>query len=201
MKIILASKSAIRKKMFDELGISYEIIVSNADESFKDSYDFYEDQLKDISLRKAETVFSKNLGDCIIVGSDYMVIQGNKTDSTGHILGKIYGKPHSETDAISYLNDFRNGLATCLCGTSIIVYKNNKKEIFQDIASSVISIDDLSDSYIKEYVKNPDVYKTAAGFNLAMKICPFVHLVSGDISTSTGLHIEFVKEILEKYNI
>lgn len=201
MKIILASKSKVRKELMDKLNIPYDIIVSNADESFKASYSCYEDQLKDISLRKAETVFNTNLGDCFIIGSDFMSICGYDLDNNGHILGNIYGKPHSEEDAISYLKDFRGGLCTCLCATSIIVYKNGKKEIFQDVNHSVLSIDNLSDSFIAKYVKNPVVYTVAGGFNPTLDICNFVHFYSGDSSTSTGLHMEFVEKILKKYNL
>ena len=36
MKVILASQSPRRKELMDKLGIEYEIIVSNADETFEE---------------------------------------------------------------------------------------------------------------------------------------------------------------------
>lgn len=206
MEVILASQSSIRKAMFDDLDIPYKVIVSGADESFKEAFDSYEDQLKDISLRKADTVFEAALGecigDCIIVGSDYMVVRGNDTDSEGHVLGDIYGKPHSEAEAKQFLKDFRNGPATCLCGTTVIVYVNGEKKVYQDIDSARLFIEDLSDDFIDNYVKNPAIYKIAAGFNIYFDFCrSFVSLTYGAKSTALGLHMGFVKNILEKYHV
>ena len=59
-EIILASKSAIRKQMLDDIGIPYEVIVSNADET-PDLSKSFEDQLADISMRKAKVIFDKTI--------------------------------------------------------------------------------------------------------------------------------------------
>ena len=58
--IILASKSPFRKEMLEKRKIPFEVIVSNADET-PDESKSYEEQLKDISKRKAMKVLRRNI--------------------------------------------------------------------------------------------------------------------------------------------
>ena len=82
MKVILASKSPRRKELMDLLGIDYEIIVSNADETLEEGMSF-EEQSKRLGYIKAKAVFDETSGDRIVIGSDTMVMKD----------GKLYGKP------------------------------------------------------------------------------------------------------------
>ena len=78
-EIILASKSAIRKQMLDDIGIPYEVIVSNADET-PDLSKSFEDQLADISMRKAKVIFDKTIdrGNRIIVAAEQNIVFNGK---------------------------------------------------------------------------------------------------------------------------
>ena len=76
--IILASKSSIRKQMLEKENIPFEVMVSNADESPNLSKSF-EEQLADISMRKAQVVFEQTVdrGPRIIVAADQNIVFEN----------------------------------------------------------------------------------------------------------------------------
>ena len=83
-KVILASKSSIRKEMLEELNIPFEVVVSDADETPNESLSFG-DQLREISMRKARAVFEATIGqgNRIIVAADQNIV----------FDAKMYGKP------------------------------------------------------------------------------------------------------------
>ena len=74
MKIILASASPRRKELLGYITKNFEVIVSNADESFKEGLTIQE-QSKRIAYLKAKEVFDKTTGDRIIIGSDTLVLK------------------------------------------------------------------------------------------------------------------------------
>lgn len=76
MKLILASASLVRQEMLKRLNLDYTVIVSDANEDFKDGLSFPE-QLKEISMRKVEKVFEEtaSYGNRIIIGGDQMIVK------------------------------------------------------------------------------------------------------------------------------
>ena len=83
-RVILASKSAVRKQQLIDESIPFEVLVSNADES-PDNTKSFKDQLAEIAMRKTQTIFekTKDRGLRLIVGADQNIF----------FDGKMYGKP------------------------------------------------------------------------------------------------------------
>ena len=86
MRIILASQSQIRKELLKQMGLEFEVIVSNADETFEEGLSL-EEQSKRLAYIKAKTVFDETEGDRIVIGSDTMILKDNV----------VYGKPKDNT--------------------------------------------------------------------------------------------------------
>ena len=102
MKIILASESPRRRELLEMMGLKFDIKPSNSDETFKEGLSI-EEQSKRLAHIKAKSVFddTSNEGDRAVIGSDTMVIEGDK----------IYGKPHTREQAIEMLQDL---IITCI---------------------------------------------------------------------------------------
>ena len=102
MKIILASKSGVRKKILDKYNIDSEVVVSNVDE----------DQIKESLLAEKATplIISKNLAE---VKSkkvsnkhpDYLVLGA---DSVISLDNKLINKPKSRKEALDILKELNN---------------------------------------------------------------------------------------------
>lgn len=185
--IILASQSAVRKKMLDDAGFRYEVIVSNADETPDESKTISE-QFKDISMRKAKVIFEQTVsrGKRIIVAAD-----------TNYMFeGKLYGKPKTLEEARSFIkkNAGRNELYA-YTGNAIIYADHGT--IIKTVNTCDISrlrVDNISDNDLDEYFSHTDPLKRAGGMNLID--CPFLHLEEGYASTCIGMTIEHLQELI-----
>ena len=96
MKIILASKSGVRKKILDKYKIDYEVIVSNVDE----------DEVKNSLLYEGAdpTLVSKNLAEIksIKVSSNNPNRLVLGADSVISLENKLINKPRSRDEALRY---------------------------------------------------------------------------------------------------
>ena len=93
MKTILASKSPRRKEILENLGVEFEIIVSEADED-SDEKDPAR-LVRELALRKGRAVADHVKKENIIQNDDIYIISSDTVVATAgenaEILGKIYG--------------------------------------------------------------------------------------------------------------
>ena len=112
MRVILASKSPRRKELMDLLGIDYEIMVSQADETIEEGLTL-EEQSKKLGFIKAKSVFDKTSGDRIVIGSYTLVVKE----------GKLFGKPKDREDAINMINSIKNDKHQVITSIAILIDK------------------------------------------------------------------------------
>ena len=115
MRVILASKSPRRKELMDLLGIDYEIMVSQADETIEEGLTL-EEQSKRLGYVKAKAVFDQTNGDRIVIGSDTLVVKD----------GKLFGKPKDREDAINMINTLKNDKHQVITSIAILVQKDGE---------------------------------------------------------------------------
>lgn len=189
MKVILASKSPRRKELMDLLGIDYEIIVSNADETLEEGMSF-EEQSKRLGYIKAKAVFDETSGDRIVIGSDTMVMKD----------GKLYGKPKDREDAIRMLNELKNDKHQVFTSLGILVQKGEKYEEYIDCDITDVYFSDISEIEIERWVDSGEAYDKAGAYGIqSSKFAVFIDKIDGNYSTVVGLPINKLYNILKKY--
>lgn len=189
MKVILASKSPRRKELMDLLGIDYEIIVSNADETLEEGMSF-EEQSKRLGYIKAKAVFDETSGDRIVIGSDTMVMKD----------GKLYGKPKDREDAIRMLNELKNDKHQVFTSLAILVQKGDKYEEYIDCDTTDVYFSDILEIEIERWVDSGEAYDKAGAYGIqSSKFAVFIDKIDGNYSTVVGLPINKVYNILKKY--
>ena len=136
MKIILASKSGVRKKILDENNINCEVIVSNVDE----------DEIKNSLLAEGADplTISKNLAEIksIKVSSnnpDKLVLGA---DSVISLENKLINKPISREEAMNILKKLNNKKHYLI--SSVCISKNGSM-IWNHTDSSELKMKDLSE--------------------------------------------------------
>lgn len=187
-KIILASKSPFRKKMLEELGIEFEVVVSNADETPDESLSFGE-QLKAISLKKAKAVFEKTIsqGKRVIVAADQNIVFG----------GKMYGKPSTIQEARDLIKSMRGSDEIYAYVGNTIVEADGDQiiQIISNFETARMSMDNVSDEIIEDYLINDTPLQRCGGIHVDN--VEFLHLLEGKLSTARGMTTEYLEEILE----
>ena len=189
MKIILASKSGVRKNILENNKISCNVIPSNIDE----------DQVKEAMLNENATpkLVSKNLAelkankvsekrpDELVLGADSVI----------DLEGKLISKPKTREEAVAILENL-NGKKHQLI-SSVCISKNGSM-IWNYTDASTLTMKKLNLDQIKSYLDNIKdeilyaygVYQIeAGGRSLFSKI-------EGDEDTIMGLPVKQIKEYL-----
>ena len=191
MKIILASKSEVRKKILDDNKIYTTVIPSNVDE----------DEAKESLLNEGATpkLISKNLAEMkankvSIKNPDILVLGA---DSVIDLDGSLISKPKSRDEALSILKRL-NGSKHQLI-SSVCISKNGSM-IWNYTDASSLTMKQLNLDEIKSYlakIKDKELYAygvyqiEADGRSLFAKI-------EGDEDTIMGLPVKQIKEYLSQ---
>ena len=190
--IILASKSAIRKKILEENGISCVVEPANVDE----------DLVKESLLNKGESpqIISKNLAELkankISNKKNEKLVLG--ADSIIDYNGNIISKPSDREEALATLKKL-NGQKHYLI-SSVCISKNGSM-LWNYTDKAVLTMKQMTDEELKSYlskIKDSKLYAyniyqiEGEGRFLFSKI-------EGDKNTIMGLPIKQIKEYLKQY--
>ena len=188
-KIILASKSKVRKKILEENGISCEIKPANIDE----------DLIKESLLKEGATpdIISKNLAELkankISQKSNGAIVLG--ADSIIDLNGNIISKPFNREEALEILQKL-NGKKHFLI-SSVCISKNGSM-IWNYTDKAALTMKQMTLEELKNYllkIKDDALYAynvyqiEGEGKSLFSKI-------EGDVNTIMGLPIKKINEYL-----
>ena len=188
-KIILASKSEVRKKILDQNNIDTEVIPANIDE----------DQIKESLLKENATpkIISKNLAELkankISKKNPDQLVLG--ADSVIDLNGELISKPINRDNAFKILKKL-NGQKHQLI-SSVCISKNGSM-IWNSTDAATLTMKQLNSDEIKSYlekIRDKELYAygvyqiEANGRSLFVKM-------EGDGDTIMGLPIKQIKEYL-----
>ena len=190
IKLILASKSKVRKEILDKNGINTEVKPSNVDE------DIVKKSL--LKEKASPEIISKNLAELKSnkVSQKYLDELVLGADSVIDLNGELISKPENREEAIKILKKL-NGKSHKLI-SSVCISKNGSM-IWNHTDKATLTMKNMTDEELKIYLsKIPDenlyaynVYQIEGeGKNLFSNI-------SGDENTIMGLPIKKIKEYLQ----
>ena len=188
MKVILASKSPRRKELMDLLGIEYEIMVSEVDETLEEGLTL-EEQSKKLGYIKAKEVFEKTNGDRIVIGSDTLVIKD----------GMVFGKPKDKQDAVNMLNIIKNDKNQVITSVAILVQNGDKYEEYIDCDIVDVYVADMSEEEIEEWIETGNAYDKAGAYAIQLEFVKHIEKIEGNYSSMVGLPINKVYQVIKKY--
>ena len=189
-KIILASKSKVRKEILDKNNVLNIVEPSNVDE----------DTVKESLLKEnaAPDIISKNLAELKAnkVSSKQTDLMVLGADSVIDLDGELISKPKNRDEAFNILKKL-NGKKHCLV-SSVCISKNGSM-IWNYTDKATLNMKNFSDNELKMYLSkisdealySYNVYQIEGeGRNLFSNI-------DGDENTIMGLPIKKIKEYLE----
>ncbi len=187
MKIILASGSPRRKEVMSLAKIDYEVIVSNADETFEKGLNL-EQQSKRLAFIKAKAVFDNTQGNRVIIGSDTMVVKDEK----------VYEKPKDRADAIRMIKELQGKKHEVFTSLAILVEENGIYKEYIELSKTEVYFKEISDEEIENYVDLEEPYDKAGAYAIQSSFCRYVEKINGDYYSVVGLPIERVYTILKE---
>ena len=186
MKVILASQSPMRKELLKQMRLDFEVLVSNADETFEEGLSL-EEQSKRLAYIKAKTIFDETEGDRIVIGSDTMVIKDNE----------VFGKPKTKQEAINMLNKLKNTYHTAITSLCVLVEKSGEYKEYLDYDTTKVFFRDMTEEEILHWIEIGNPYEKAGAYELASPFCVFVDKLEGNITTVQGLPTHKLYDILK----
>jgi len=188
-KIILASKSVVRKKILNQNNIECEVLPSSVDEDMV--------KISLINEKASPTIISKNLAELkankVSQKKNNFLVLG--ADSVIDLKGELISKPTSREEALKILQKL-NGQKHQLI-SSVCISKNGSM-IWNYTESSTLTMKKLNLEKIKYYlakIRDKELYAygvyqiEADGRSLFSKI-------EGDENTIMGLPVKKIKEYL-----
>ena len=193
MRIILASKSGVRKKILDKYKIENEVIVSNVDEDeIKDSLLAEGANPVEVSKNLAEIksikVSSKN-PDRLVLGADSVISLNNK----------LINKPNSREEAYEILKKLNNSKHYLV--SSVCISKNGSM-IWNHTDSSELKMKNLAESKLSEYLAKIET-KTLLAYGVYQIEADGLELfeyIKGDRDSIMGLPIKDIINYINQYN-
>ena len=184
MKIILASKSPRRKEILENLGIEFEIIVSDADENSEERDPAA--LVKELSLRKGRAVADRIISENIYGGEEIYIISSDTVVATAE--REILGKPTDLSDAKRMLSLLEGKSHFVHSGIAIIKISADRsiKEA-ADTESTAVEFLPMSDGEIDFYVNNENVLDKAGAYAIQGIASAFIKKIDGDYFNVVGL--------------
>ena len=192
MKIILASKSGVRKKILDKHKINCEVIVSNVDE----------DEVKNSLLEEGAdpSLISKNLAeiksikvsskkpDRLVLGADSVISLGNK----------LINKPKSRDEALKILKKLNNSKHLLI--SSVCISKNGAM-IWNHTDTSELKMKNLSEKNLIEYLNkiSTETLLAYGVYQIEANGLELFEYIKGDRDSIMGLPIKDIINYIKQY--
>ena len=182
-KIVLASKSAARRKILANLGIDAEVCATDADESHDAALPPAE-IVMELSRRKARAAAGRIGGpEVLIIAADTVVEFG----------GKIIGKPSGEREAAETLSALSGSSHRVYSGVALIL--GGAPACDYDVTK--VKFREISQKEIEQYVNTGDPLSKAGSYGAEGPGAAFVERMEGDFFNVAGLPVSKLANILK----
>ena len=188
MRIILASGSAIRRKLMTDAGLDFEVIMKPVDEAaIKDSMLSESVRLRDIAdaLAEAKSLRVSRIEDGLVIGADQIMVMDNQ----------LFDKPKTIDDARERLKLMR-GKTHYLMGA--VVISENGKPVWRHMAKTKLTMRAFSDTFLEDYLEKEGelVTKSVGAYRFEGLGAQLFSYVEGDFFSILGLSLLPVMDYL-----
>ena len=191
MKYILASASPRRKEILESVGLKFEIIVADADET-SDTRDPVS-LTKELAAKKGLAVMEGLLSDgrydvdTVIISADTVVV----------LDGEILGKPRDRADAERMLRMLSGRTHEVVSGVAL-TYGG---KTLTDASVTKVTFDTLDEEFLARYLDSAEPYDKAGAYAVQGVASVVVSKLEGCYFGVVGLPINCLVNLAKKNNI
>ena len=185
MQIILASGSPRRQELFSWLGLDFETMVPEVDESIRNGEDPGE-YCSRISRDKADSI-GLSYRQALVVAADTIVV----------ISGRILGKPAHAADACSQLKLLQGTMHEVYTGYTITYETRSTTRVIR----TRVYFRPMSDGEIRWYISTGEPLDKAGSYGLQGIGSLFVERIEGSYTNVIGLPMSDLYNDLKGFGI
>lgn len=176
MKIILASASPRRRELLTQIGLEFQVVVSNVEEKVTATVPAA--VVEELSAQKAEGVLEM-IGeqDCLIIGSDTIVA----------VDGQILGKPKDAEDAKRMLRMLQGRAHEVYTGVTVLRVGTEERRTFHEETKVIFF--PMTEEDIETYVATNDPLDKAGAYGIQGFCARYIQGIEGDYNNVVGLPV------------
>ena len=186
MRIVLASKSPRRREILSMLGLKFDIVSADADESSELTDPAH--LVRELSLRmaRATKALLEQRGewndDTLIIASDTVVAAE----------GAILGKPRDEADAARMLTLLSGSTHQVISGVSLLYGARERA----DFDATSVHFCDMTSAEIEDYVSSGEPMDKAGAYAVQGLASVYIKGLEGDYFNVVGLPVHKLNTML-----
>lgn len=188
-RIILASASPRRRELLEQIGVSFEVMVSGAEENMTAAHPG--EAVRELSAVKAEAVFKEMQGDVLVLGADTAVASE----------GEILGKPKGREEAVRMLQQLQGKTHQVYTGVTVLVREGGKEQQRSFYEKTDVTFYPMEPSEIESYADTGEPADKAGAYGIQGKSAVFVQKIDGDYSNVVGLPLSRVYQEIKQMGI
>jgi septum formation protein len=179
--LVLASTSPRRQEILRNAGISFEVQVSNIDETIRDG-ELPRGCAERLAREKARVVAQQRPRD-FVLGADTIVV----------VDDAILGKPRDGEDAARMLRLLRGREHEVITGVCLIA-----PDWTEEVRSEVtrVTMGEISEDEVREYVRSGEPMDKAGAYAIQGMASRWIPRIEGDYFNVVGLPMALVWEML-----
>jgi len=181
MKINLASTSPRRKQLLEQIGVDFELVNIEIDETW-DGHEPAKIHVKRMALEKARAAKPKIQNNLPILAADTCVVldsvilgKAETKEDASNILGELSGRTHHVYTAVALITD--------------------TEKVSLNI--SHVSFRPLTEADIREYCETEEPFGKAGAYAIQGRGASFIERLEGSYSGVMGLPLYEVAEMLK----
>lgn len=181
MKIILASASPRRRELLGQIGIGFEVRISNVEERVTTVEPAV--VVEELSRQKAEAVYASleaDVEDVLVVGADTVVA----------LEGQILGKPSDPEQAAEMLRRLAGNIHGVYTGVTLLYRSGSgmvQRRVFHE--STKVEFFPMTEEEIRRYVQSGECMDKAGAYGIQGLFARYVKKIEGDYNNVVGLPV------------
>lgn len=188
-KVVLASGSPRRKEIFEQVGITFEVMISNIEEVT--TKEKPEEIVLELAEIKALDIAKQMNENVIVIGADTMVAMN----------GQVMGKPKNEADAKKMIGMLQGNKHQVYTGVSIVIKKSEKERCLSFVEKSEVLVNPMTEGQIDAYLGTDEPYDKAGAYAIQGKFAVNIGGIEGDYYNIVGFPISRLYQVLLKEGI
>lgn len=192
-KIILASASPRRRELLTQIGLDFDVVVSETEEKITSTEPAK--VVEELSAQKAEAVWEKlavsgvfdpeqksgetTMTDPLVLGADTVVACD----------GKILGKPADTETAAAMLTMLQGRGHEVYTGVTILYEENGERKMLTFHEKTTVHFYPMTDAQIREYVATGDPMDKAGAYGIQGFCARYIRGIEGDYNNVVGLPV------------
>jgi septum formation protein len=185
-QIILASASPRRRELLDQIGVTYEVLPVDIDETLR-SDEEGDSFVRRLALEKAQSGYKKQQNILPVLGSDTIVILNER----------ILGKPKNKKDGLSMLAGLSGHEHQVLTAVAMV----DAEQSICLLNTSHVFFRSLTEQGILAYWNTGEPVDKAGGYGIQGIAAQFIERLDGSYSGVMGLPLFETAQLLKKFGI